>query len=203
MASVPAVLGPVTLTGRFIQLRPLSADDAPALLQAGRSPEIWDWMSAMPLSAESMREWIDSALEAQRRGVELPFTVLSRSDQKVIGSTRYLDIQEANRTLEIGWTWYAPDAWGTSVNPEAKFLLLEHAFEGWGAVRVALKTDAKNFPSQAAIRKLGAKYEGTLRNHRIRRDGSLRDTVMFSIIDSEWPSVKAALARRLAEHSVP
>jgi RimJ/RimL family protein N-acetyltransferase len=97
----------------------------------------------------------------------------------------------------IGWTWYSPEAWGRSVNPEAKLLLLEHAFETWGAVRVALKTDAKNLHSQAAIRKLGAKYEGTLRNHRIRRDGSLRDSVVFSIIDSEWPGVKAALLRRL------
>ena len=186
-----------------MRLRPLSPEDAGALLQAGRSPEIWDWLSAMPSTGESMNQWIEAAQRAQRQGVELPFTVVRLRDEKVIGSTRYLDIQEANRSLEIGWTWYARDAWGTSVNPEAKFLLMEHAFERWGAVRVALKTDARNLRSQAAIRKLGARYEGTLRNHRIRRDGSLRDSVIFSIIDSEWPSVKAALARRLAEHSVP
>ena len=184
-----------------MRLRPLSPEDGPALLAAGRWPEIWDWMSAMPTTAESMSEWIEAALKAQGQGLELPFTVLRLPDEKVIGSTRYLDIQEANRTVEVGWTWYAPDAWGTSVNPEAKFLLLEHAFERWRAVRVALKTDARNLHSQAAIRKLGAKYEGTLRNHRIRRDGSLRDTVMFSIIDSEWPAVKAALVRRLGTYA--
>jgi RimJ/RimL family protein N-acetyltransferase len=198
LPAAASALGPVTLTGRFVRLRPLSPEDGPALLDAGRSPEIWDWMSAMPTTAESMSEWLEAALTAQRQGVELPFTVVRLPDEKVIGSTRYLGIQEANRTVQIGWTWYAPDAWGTSVNPEAKFLLLEHAFERWGAVRVALQTDVKNLHSQAAIRKLGAKYEGTLRNHRIRRDGSLRDTVLFSIIQSEWPSVKAALTQRLA-----
>jgi RimJ/RimL family protein N-acetyltransferase len=95
------------------------------------------------------------------------------------------------------WTWYAPDVWATTINPECKFLLLQHAFETWGALRVQLKTDIKNTRSQAAIRKLGAQYEGTLRNHRLRPDGTVRDTVMFSIIDREWPDVKAGLLRRL------
>ena len=119
------------------------------------------------------------------------------SDSLVIGSTRYLDVQQDDRTVEIGWTWYTPEAWGGVVNPEAKYLLMRHAFEDWHAIRVALKTDIKNLHSQAAIKKLGARYEGTLRNQRVRPDGSYRDTVIFSVIESEWPQVKAGLEQRL------
>jgi RimJ/RimL family protein N-acetyltransferase len=122
-------------------------------------------------------------------------------DGRIIGSTRYLDVQEEDRTAEIGWTWYEPPAWGTIVNPEAKFLLLRHAFEEWHAIRIALKTDVRNLRSQSAIARLGAVYEGTLRNQRIRPDGSYRDTPIYSIIESEWPSVKRSLEARLARAS--
>ncbi len=192
------VLGPTTLQGKQIRLEPLRREHAAALLAAGQAPEIWTWLSAAPTTLAGMEEWIAAALGAQDEGREVPFTVVDCSRERVIGSTRYMDIEAANRSVEIGWTWYTPDAWGTVVNPEAKYLLLRHAFEEWGAMRVALKTDTLNVQSQAAIRKLGARLEGALRNHRIRRDGTIRDTVLFSILDREWPEVKKALERRLA-----
>jgi len=189
-------LGPVELRGRHLRLEPLAVTHAAALIEVAQDPQIWTWMSARPTSRASMAEWISTALKAQDRGEEYPFAVV-QADGRVIGSTRYMDVQEAHRGVEIGWTWYAPDTWGTVINPECKHLMFQHAFETWGAVRVVLKTDSLNLHSQAAIKKLGAKYEGTLRNHRIRLDGSLRDSVVFSVIASEWPAVKAALAARL------
>jgi N-acetyltransferase len=170
---------------------------APQLLEAGGAPEIWEWMPTQPISAEMMEAWLAKAAQAESQGREYPFVVLRLRDGQVIGSTRYLDVQEDDRTVEIGWTWYSPDAWGGVVNPEAKYLLMRHAFEDWHAIRVALKTDIKNLHSQAAIKKLGARYEGTLRNQRIRPDGSYRDTVIFSVIESEWPGVKARLEERI------
>ncbi|HYY45487.1 MAG TPA: GNAT family protein [Candidatus Angelobacter sp.] len=194
-----APLGPITLTGRHIQLEPMRPEHAAALLEAGRAPEIWEWMPVRPLTPAAMDTWIARALTAQLQGREYPFVVIRLMDGRVIGSTRYLEVQEEDRTVEIGWTWYSPDTWGGVVNPEAKYLLMRHAFEDWHAIRVALKTDIKNVHSQAAIRKLGAKYEGTLRNHRIRTDGTYRDTVLFSIIETEWPGVKPNLERRISE----
>jgi len=170
---------------------------ARALLEAGRDEAIWTWMPARPVTPETMARWLDKAVHAESQGREYPFVVVRVEDEHVIGSTRYLDVQEDDRTVEIGWTWYATDAWGGVVNPEAKYLLMRHAFDDWHAIRVALKTDINNLHSQAAIKKLGARYEGTLRNQRIRPDGSYRHTVMFSVIDSEWPSVKAGLEERL------
>ncbi|HEY8678212.1 MAG TPA: GNAT family protein [Candidatus Dormibacteraeota bacterium] len=191
-------LGPVTLEGTHLRLEPMRPVHAAALLDAGRSDDVWEWMPARPTTPETMDRWLHRAMEAESLGREYPFVVRRRADQRLIGSTRYLDVQEEDRTAEIGWTWYSPDAWGTVVNPEAKFLLLRHAFETWHAIRVALKTDIRNVHSQAAIKKLGATYEGTLRNQRIRPDGTFRDTVLFSIIDQEWPGVKRGLERRLA-----
>jgi RimJ/RimL family protein N-acetyltransferase len=191
-------LGPITLTGKHIRLEPMRPGHAAGLLEAGRSEEIWTWLPSKPFTPESMDRWISKARDAETQGREYPFVVVRLSDQRVIGSTRYLDVQEEDRTTEIGWTWYATETWGGVVNPEAKFLLMRHAFEDWHAIRVALKTDVKNLHSQAAIKKLGARYEGTLRNQRIRRDGSFRDTVIFSIIDGEWPAAKARLEERLA-----
>ncbi|MBM2812099.1 MAG: family N-acetyltransferase, partial [Chloroflexi bacterium] len=130
-------------------------------------------------------------------GVEYPFAVIVRENGRVVGATSYLDVSEENRAAEIGWTWYSPDVWGTAVNPEAKYLLLERAFEDWNAIRVFFKTDARNLRSQAAIRKLGAQYEGTLRSHRILADGFRRDSMYFSILDFEWPTVKSTLRARL------
>ena len=193
-----ASLGPLTLSGTHIQLEPLRAEHAAALLDAGRAPQVWTFMPARAATPEAMERWLDRALQAERLGREYPFVVRRLRDDRIIGSTRYLDVQEEDRTAEIGWTWYEPAAWATAVNPEAKFLLLRHAFEDWHAIRVALKTDIRNLRSQSAITRLGAVYEGTLRNQRIRPDGSYRDTPIYSIIESEWPLVKGSLEARLA-----
>ena len=150
-----AELGPITLTGSSIRLEPMRSEHAGALLEAGRSTEVWEWMPARPTSVQSMERWLARAVEAEAQGREYPFIVRQRSDGRIIGSTRYLDVQEEDRTAEIGWTWYAPAAWGTVVNPEAKYLLLRHAFEDWRAIRVALKTDIRNLRSQAAIKSSG------------------------------------------------
>jgi len=192
-----APLGPITLTGKYIRLEPMRPSHARALSEAGRDEAIWTWMPARPVTAEAMDGWIQKAMEAESQGREYPFVVVRLEDNRVIGSSRYLDVQEDDRTVEIGWTWYSPDAWGSVVNPEAKYLLMRHAFEDWRAIRVALKTDINNLHSQAAIKKLGARYEGTLRNQRIRPDGSYRDSVIFSVVDNEWPQVKARLEERL------
>lgn len=191
-------LGPVTLTGTHVILEPMRAEHASGLLEAGRSAEVWEFMPARATDAQGMERWMAKALAAQAGGREYPFVVRKRSDGSLIGSTRYLDVQEEDRTTEIGWTWYAPFAWGTVVNPEAKYLLLRHAFEDWHAIRVALKTDIRNLHSQAAIKKLGAVYEGTLRNQRIRPDGSYRNSPIYSIIEREWPELKRVLEARLA-----
>ncbi len=191
-------LGPLTLIGRHVVLEPMRAEHVPALLEAGRAKEVWEFMTERATDAASMDRWMAKALAAEAAGREYPFIVRQRADGAVIGSTRYLDVQEDDRTAEIGWTWYARLAWGTVVNPEAKYLLLRHAFEDWRAIRVSLKTDIRNLHSQAAIKKLGAVYEGTLRNQRIRPDGSYRDTPVYSIIESEWPGVKRSLEARLA-----
>jgi RimJ/RimL family protein N-acetyltransferase len=192
-----APLGPITLTGKYIRLEPMRPSHARALSEAGRDEAIWTWMPARPVTAEAMDGWIQKAMEAESQGREYPFVVVRLEDNRVIGSSRYLDVQEDDRTVEIGWTWYSPDAWGGVVNPEAKYLLMRHAFEDWRAIRVALKTDINNLHSQSAIKKLGARYEGTLRNQRIRPDGSYRDSVIFSVVENEWPQVKARLEERL------
>jgi N-acetyltransferase len=192
-----ASLGPITLTGKHIRLEPMRPGHASALLEAGRAAEIWEWMPSRPPDPAGMDVWLKKAVQAESTGREYPFVVILAATGRLIGSTRYLDVQEDDRNVEIGWTWYAPDTWGGVVNPEAKYLLMRHAFDDWGAIRVALKTDIRNVHSQAAIKKLGAKYEGMLRNQRIRPDGSYRDTVIFSVIESEWPAVKARLEARL------
>jgi RimJ/RimL family protein N-acetyltransferase len=170
--------------------------DVEGIRAAGKDLD-WAWMSWKLLDAETVAAWIRAALSAQESGGEYPFVVRLRSDDRIIGSTRYLDTHEDHKTTEVGWTWYSRSFWGTVVNPECKLLLLNHAFEDWGAIRVQLKTDSNNLRSQRAILKLGAKFEGRLRNHRIRPDGTIRDTMMYSIVREEWPLVKESLERRI------
>lgn len=192
-----AALGPVTLQGARVRLEPLRPRHAADLAVAAGSAEIWAWMSADLRDAAALQAFIADAVACEAAGTEYAFAVIDRENGRACGSTRYLDVQPKHRGVEIGWTWYAPEVWRTAVNPEAKLLLLTHAFETWGAIRVMLKTDHLNVRSQGAIRKLGAVYEGTLRQHRIRPDGTLRDTVAFSILDREWPAVRAGLLARL------
>ncbi len=191
-------LGPVSLEGVHVRLEPLRPHHAPALAAAAESAAIWPWLSADLRDAAQLARFIADAQAAESAGAEYAFAVVERATGLACGSTRYLDVQHAHRAVEIGWTWYARPAWSTAVNPEAKLLLLRHAFEDWRAIRVQLKTDHLNLRSQAALRKLGAVYEGTLRHHRIRRDGTLRNTVVFSILEAEWPAVRAGLLDRLA-----
>jgi N-acetyltransferase len=191
-------LGPLTLSGRSVRLEPLTPAHAQELLAAAAAPEIWRWLPERIETAGQMAGWIDAALQAQAAGLEYPFAVVDLASGKAVGSTRYMDVSETHRGVEVGWTWYRREDWGSRVNPEAKLLLLTHAFEDWGAIRLYLKTDSLNERSRAAILKLGASYEGDLRNHRIRADGSFRHSSYYSILDSEWPAVKRGLEERLA-----
>ena len=185
---------PTTLIGKHVQLVPLAPEHAEDLFEAGRYDEVWTWLRFVPPRVVAdMAAQIEDALADPQR---LPFAVIQ--DGRAIGSTSYGDIDLTVSGLEIGWTWYTPSVWATAVNPECKLLLLAHAFDDLGAARVFLKTDGLNTRSQAAIRKLGAQYDGTLRHHRLRADGSVRDSVYFSILASEWPNVRAGLERRVA-----
>jgi len=191
-------LGPVILKGEHIILEPIANEHSVGLLEAGAGLD-WAWMSSKLTDLHIIHKCIEETLSAQKRGEEYAFTVREISSGKIIGSTRYMDTHPKSLGTEIGWTWYSPSVWGTLVNPECKLLLLEHAFDDWGAIRVQLKTDDKNVHSQRAILKLGAKFEGKLRNHRIRPDGTIRHTMMYSITNEEWPEVKYSLRKRIAE----
>lgn len=190
-------IGPLGLKGIHIRLDPLTADHLDALTTAAQRDGISTYLPVNLKEPGVMEGRIEEFLARQSQGIEFPFVVVHRHTGEVIGSTSYLDVSEANKAVEIGWTWYVPEVWGTAVNPEAKYLLLRHAFEDWGAIRVFFKTDARNLHSQAAIKKLGAQYEGTLRSHRILPDGYRRDSVYFSILDHEWPAAKLGLEERL------
>ena len=190
---------PIQLEGRFVRLEPLAADHAEGLLAAARAPAIWTYMPVPPPdSVGDVQKWIEDAQHGQQAGTELAFATVRRADGRVVGSTRYLDIRRPHRALEIGWTWLAPEAQRTPVNTEAKYLMLRHAFETHGAVRVQLKTDERNEKSRRAILGLGAIFEGVLRNYQTRpHDGYVRNTAMYGITERDWPDVKARLEARL------
>lgn len=196
---------PVTLTGKVVMLKPLSEKDAGELTIAGRDESIWRFMLYGTVNTEEkMRLWVADMLSRQSRGTDLPFAVIDLNTGKAIGATRYLEIRIKDRGLEIGGTWYQLEYQRTAVNTECKYLLLKHAFESLGCIRVQFKTDSRNERSQRAIERIGAVKEGILRNHMILGDGSIRHSVYYSIIDSEWPSVKANLEDKLAKsYSAP
>ncbi len=185
---------PVELMGKRARLVPLAAEHAPALLEAGRDPAVWTYLPRHPQTLAGMEELVAEALARRDAGIDFPFVICDRHEGNcVVGSTRFCDIDPANRSVEIGWTWLAPGVWRTRINSECKYLLLGHAFETLGAIRVFLKTDARNIRSQKAIERLGAVKEGVWRKHRILPDGFVRDSVYYSILDDEWPAVKARL----------
>jgi len=185
---------PVTLTGRHVRLEPLAYSHVPDLAAGGTDPAIWQYIPYAPVHTEAdMRAWVDDLLARQAKGNDLPFAVVHRGTGRAIGATRYMDIQRANRAVEIGGTWYAPEHQRTAANTEAKLLLLTHAFEALGCIRVQLKTDERNVRSQRAIERLGAIKEGTLRHSVIMPDGYRRNSVYYSVLESEWPMVKARL----------
>jgi N-acetyltransferase len=187
------VIEPVTLRGSRVVLEPMSLAHIPALVRVGLDPELWRWIPAGVADEKEMRAYVEKALDEQRRGVSLPFVIVANSENLVVGSTRYGNIDLSNRRLEIGWTWVTASHQRTAVNTEAKLLLLTHAFERLGVHRVELKTDALNRKSRAAISRLGAVEEGTFRKHLVTASGRVRDTVYYSIIDTEWPTVKGRL----------
>jgi len=191
-------VAPVTLSGRAVRLEPLALDHVDGLSRVGLDPELWTWVPRAVTTPEEMAGYVRSALADQEKGVALPFAIVDQKGGRPIGSTRYGNIEPAHRRLEIGWTWVATAFQRTAANTEAKLLLLAHAFDTLGAIRVELKTDALNQRSRAAIRRIGGVEEGTFRRHLITASGRVRDTVYFSILDHEWPAVKARLTSMLA-----
>jgi RimJ/RimL family protein N-acetyltransferase len=191
------IVTPVTLEGRHVRLEPLRREHLAGLTEVGLDPELWRWIPTAVRASEGMAAYIETALQEQERGVSLPFALLEKTTRRTIGSTRYGNIDRTHHRVEIGWTWVAREWQRTAVNTEAKYLLLRHAFESLGCMRVELKTDSLNERSRAAILRIGAKEEGIFRNHMITASGCIRHTVYFSIIDSEWPGVKARLEAKL------
>ncbi len=189
---------PVTLQGRRVRLEPVAPCHAPDLYAIGQEEIIWRYLLTPPFTTlEDTENWVKMCVARNDTGERVQFAVVQPESGKAIGSTGYLDIDRPNRVLEIGMTWYGVDYQRTFVNTECKYLLLKHAFDDLGARRVCLKTDTNNTRSRRAIERIGAVQEGILRNHRINRDGSNRDSVYYSIIEEEWPEVKAALEEKL------
>lgn len=189
---------PVVLQGNWVRLEPLSEAHVPELAVAGGDEAIWEFMRYGNITTLSgMRAWVMELLDAQAQGTDLPFAVIHLARGVAIGSTRYLEIRRFHRALEIGGTWYALAYQRTAVNTECKYLLLRHAFEDLGCLRVQFKTDVRNERSQRALERIGAVKEGVLRNHMVLLDGAIRHSVYYSIIDSEWPAVRALLERKL------
>lgn len=195
---------PIVLQGEVVRLEPLEGRHAADLLVAAADPAIWLYMpSPQPKSLGEVEAFIADAQLSAATGEQVPFAVLDRRSGRAVGSTRYLEIRRADRALEIGWTWYAREAQRTAINTECKLLLLRHAFEGLGALRMQFKTDGRNLRSQRAIERLGAVKEGVLRKQRILHDGYVRDAAYYSITDDEWPAVRAGLEARLRPEKVP
>jgi RimJ/RimL family protein N-acetyltransferase len=191
-------LEPVTLSGELVTLEPLQADHHDDLVTAASDGRLWElWYTSVP-SPESMRADMAELLAQQAQGTRLPFTVRRNDTGAVVGMTTYLNVEADVPRLEVGSTWTAGSAQRTGVNAESKLLLLTHAFEVLGCLAVEFRTHWHNLQSRTAIARLGAKQDGVLRNHRRMPDGSLRDTVVFSILDSEWPAVRSGLRHRLA-----
>jgi RimJ/RimL family protein N-acetyltransferase len=191
---------PVTLEGDVARLEPLTPQHRDDLARAAGAESIWRYLPYGYVNTpQKMAALIEMLLARQEAGDDLPFAVIHRAEGRAIGMSRYLEIRPAHRGLEIGGTWYGVDYQRTAVNTETKFLLLRHAFETLGCIRVQLKTDARNVRSQQAITRLGARREGTLRQHVIMPDGHYRDTIYYSILDREWDLVKKGLLRKLSD----
>lgn len=204
-------LSPVTLEGRYVRLEPLSLDHVPVLLAVATGPRETFGLTYVPSDEPGMRQYVTAALADQTAARALPFATIERRTNRVVGSTRFGNIEfwawpagspyqrgeQRPDVVEIGWTWLAGDVQRSGINTEAKLLMLSHAFEVWCVHRVSLMTDARNTRSREAIQRLGARPDGVLRAARIASDGGIRDTAAYSILDREWPAVKAALQARL------
>jgi RimJ/RimL family protein N-acetyltransferase len=191
------VVSPVTLEGIHVRLEPLAKAHLKGLAEIGLDEELWQWIPTPVRTTEELTAYIATALNEQEQGMSLPFAIVEKVSSRPIGSTRYGNIDCTHHRVEIGWTWVAREWQRTATNTEAKYLLLKHAFETLGCIRVELKTDSLNERSRSAILRIGAREEGIFRNHMITASGRIRHTVYFSIIDSEWPAVKARLEAKL------
>jgi len=187
-----------TLEGRVVRLEPLTTAHEEGLWQASRDPRTWRWLSVVqPQTRAEWSAFLQQALDAASFGTEAPLVTLRH--EEIVGSTRFLALRPEHGSVEIGWTWLHPSAWGTGTNVEAKLLQLQHAFEVWGCRRVELKTDARNERSRRALEALGATFEGIHRKHMLVRDGENRDSAWYGVVDDDWPAVRARLEARLAE----
>lgn len=191
------------LEGAQVRLEPLTRDHLPALERIAFDSRIWRYMTSRVETTQDLEAWLEAALKAADTGTQLPWVTVLKHGNRIVGSTRFIDLDLHHRTVEIGHTWITPELHERGVNPEAKLLQLEYAFDTLGLNRVAFKTHHENLQSQAAISKLGAVYEGTFRNHYVMPDGSLRHSVWFSITKEDWPKVRAGLERRLATSEAP
>jgi len=194
---------PLTLEGSVVRLEPIRREHAQLFWDVAKSDldDIFRWIPYAMQTRQDFEKLVEKAFAEQDRGESVVFATVEQGSGKTLGSTRFMNIDRMNKRVEIGSTWIAPAWQRTAVNTEAKYLMLQHAFEGWGCIRVELKTDGMNQKSRNAILRIGAKEEGTLRRHLVTSTGRVRDTVYFSILDSEWPDVKASLASKLATRS--
>jgi RimJ/RimL family protein N-acetyltransferase len=188
---------PVILEGSYVRLEPLTLEHLPGLCEVGLDPALWRWTPMILRAPEDMRAYVLGALRGQEQGTTLPFATVEQSTGVIVGSTRFGSIDHQHMGAEIGWTWLGQRWQRTPLNTEAKYLMLRHAFEQLGCIRVAFKTDSLNERSRCAILRLGAREEGVFRNHMLTYSGRIRHTVYFSIINSEWPAVKARLEDKL------
>jgi RimJ/RimL family protein N-acetyltransferase len=188
---------PVTLEGRVVRLEPLTLDHLDGLCLVGLDEDLWRLTVTQVRTRDNLHRYLETALTEQAQGVSLPFATLDRATGRPIGSTRFGNIDHHHRRVEIGWTWLGRAWQRTPANTEAKLLMLQHAFEELGCIRVEFKTDVLNERSRRALLRIGAKEEGILRQHLVTESGRLRDSVYFSILDREWPAVRAALEARL------
>jgi N-acetyltransferase len=187
------------LKGNSVKLIPMEEHHIDELWEAAKPEKIWDFTYSKVKSLEAMQKMVSIALDEREKGISYPFVVVELQSNRIVGSTRFLDVLPLHKTAEIGWTWYNPSVWRTVVNTECKYLMLQHAFENWNLNRVQLKTDSRNLRSQKAIERIGAMKEGVLRKERIIEDGYIRDTVYYSIVKEEWPGVKKELLSKLQQ----
>jgi RimJ/RimL family protein N-acetyltransferase len=187
-----------TLEGRIVRLEPLTRKHADDLWQASRDPRVWRWLPVVqPQTRDEWQGWMDDALGRVANGLDLAFATVLVATGEAVGSTRFLALRPEHRSLEIGWTWLAPSAWGTGANAEAKLLQLEHAFDVLGCRRVEFKTDSTNEASRTALLGIGATFEGIFRKHMVMPGDGVRHSAWYSVVDDEWPAVKARLEESL------